>query len=60
MEVLRYVGGTLLLGFTLWLLSDVLKTYIKCKYKHHKDSDDDSVSMYTKDDRRYDVRDRFR
>lgn len=59
MDVLKYVGGTMLLGFTLWLLSDVLKTYIKCKYKHRKD-EEDSVSMYSRDDRRYDVKDRFK
>ena len=59
MEVLKYIGGTLLLGFTLWLLSDVIKTYIKCKYKHNKNAEDD-VSMYTRDDRRYNVQDRFK
>lgn len=59
MEVLKYIGGTLLLGFTLWLFSDVVKTYINCKYNQNK-NEDDSVSMYSRDDRKYDVKDRFK
>ena len=59
MEVLKYIGGTLLLGFTLWLLSDVIKTYIKSKYQHY-DQEKEEISMYSRDDRRYDVKDRFR
>ena len=45
--------------FVAYYVAEIIKTYIKCKYKHQKDAEDDS-SMYTKDDRRYDVRDRFR
>ena len=56
---MEYIVGKVLLGFILWLLADVIKTYIKCKYKHNKNPEDD-VSMYTRDDRRYNVQDRFK
>lgn len=46
--------------FVAYYVAEIIKTYIKCKYKHHKDADEESVEMYTKDDKRYDVRDRFR
>jgi hypothetical protein len=46
--------------FVAYYVAEIIKTYIKCKYKHQKDSYDESTEMYTKDDRRYDVRDRFK